>query len=104
MFVPVPIVIVVSLIFFAMIAWIARSSRRRDPLLGGSSPTGRPAAVSGSNDKPVTSLATLPPDVDLQVRALIKAGRTIDAIKLVRNTTHLGLKESKELVEGRCQL
>lgn len=100
MFVPVPIVIVIGLILLAMIAWIVRSSGRRDPLLGGSSPTLRPTSVPGPRDPLITTSATLPPEIDLQVRALIEEGRTIEAIKLVRNTTRLGLRESKELVDA----
>jgi ribosomal protein L7/L12 len=50
---------------------------------------------------PAEALATsLPPEVEEQVRALLAAGRKIDAIKLARDATHLGLKETKDLVES----
>ncbi len=42
---------------------------------------------------------------DPEVRAFIQNNRTIDAIKLVRERTGLGLRESKDLVERmRAQL
>ncbi|WP_404334251.1 ribosomal protein L7/L12 [Sphingomonas sp. MMS12-HWE2-04] len=34
------------------------------------------------------------------MRALLAAGRKIDAIKIARDATGLGLRETKELVEG----
>jgi len=99
MFVPLPIVIVIGLIVLAMIVVIIRLSRRRDPLLGDAPPAFRspPPVRTGATVAPTT---TLPPEVELQVRALVDGGRTIEAIKLVRDVTRLGLKESKELVES----
>jgi large subunit ribosomal protein L7/L12 len=41
----------------------------------------------------------LPADLDAQVRAMLGAGRKIEAIKLVRDTTRMGLAEAKNLVE-----
>ena len=35
-----------------------------------------------------------------EARQLVKSGRKIEAIKLVRESTGLGLKEAKDLVEG----
>lgn len=39
-------------------------------------------------------------DVVARVRALKQAGKTIDAIKLCREHTDLGLKEAKEFVDN----
>jgi hypothetical protein len=43
---------------------------------------------------------TLAPAVADQARALIARGAKIEAIKTVRETTGLGLKEAKDLVEA----
>jgi large subunit ribosomal protein L7/L12 len=99
MFVPLPLLIAIGIIFLALLAWIVRLSRPRDPLLGGQKPAYRAplAPPSGPLAQPVTSL---PPEVVAQVRAFLSAGRKIDAIKLAREVTHLGLKDAKDLVES----
>jgi ribosomal protein L7/L12 len=38
--------------------------------------------------------------VEAQARALLAAGLKINAIKVVRDATHMGLRESKDLVES----
>jgi ribosomal protein L7/L12 len=43
---------------------------------------------------------TLAPEVEAQVIALISAGRKIEAIKVVKDATRMGLKDSKDLVEA----
>jgi large subunit ribosomal protein L7/L12 len=91
MFVPLPILIATGVIFLLLIARLVRSGRR-DPLMGGQPPVYRGA-------KPVP-VATLSAETEAQVRALLAAGRKIDAIKLARDATHLGLRETKELVES----
>lgn len=48
---------------------------------------------------PPVGPASLAPDVMQQVQSLIAANRKIDAIKLVRESTGLGLKEAKDFVE-----
>ncbi len=53
------------------------------------------AASSGSTTAPVSADALLPP----QAQQALAAGKKIEAIKLVREATGLGLKEAKELVE-----
>jgi ribosomal protein L7/L12 len=45
-------------------------------------------------------LGKLPRDIDSEVRRLVAAGKKIDAIKLVRERTGLGLNEAKDLVDG----
>jgi ribosomal protein L7/L12 len=39
------------------------------------------------------------PEIDAQVLQLVRAGKTIQAIKRYRELTNLGLKESKEVIE-----
>ncbi len=92
MFVPLPILIALGLLILALIAMAARGGRRRDPLMGGA-----PRVYHGTKPVPV---AKLPPEVEQQVRAELAAGRKIQAIKIARDATHLGLKETKDLVEA----
>lgn len=88
MFVPIPILIVAGLLILVLIAMIARAGRRRDPLMGGAPP------------RVPVPVATLSPEIEQQVRAQLAAGRKIQAIKIARDATHLGLKETKDLVEA----
>ncbi len=88
MFVPIPILIAAGLLILVLIAMIARAGGRRDPLMGGAPP------------RVPVPVATLPPEVERQVRAQLAAGRKIQAIKIARDATHLGLKETKDLVEA----
>jgi large subunit ribosomal protein L7/L12 len=92
MFVPIPVLIGAGLVVLVLLVLIARSGRRRDPLLGG-----QPPVYRGTNPLP---LAALPGDIEPQVRALLAAGRKIEAIKLARDATHLGLRDTKDLVEA----
>ena len=98
MYIPIPIIIVLGLTFLLMAVQTIRASRRRDPLLGDRAPPFRPV-VAPQERTPVRPVATLSAETEAQVRALIAAGRKIEAIKLTRDTTHLGLKDSKDLVE-----
>jgi ribosomal protein L7/L12 len=47
--------------------------------------------------------ADLEPDLQNQIRTLMGRGRKIEAIKLYREATNSGLKDSKELVESLVQ-
>ncbi|MBK8630132.1 MAG: ribosomal protein L7/L12 [Sphingomonadales bacterium] len=63
-----------------------------------SAPDGRESLMrppSAPNSPP----SALTADVMQQVQSLIAANRKIDAIKLVRESTGLGLKEAKDFVE-----
>ena len=44
--------------------------------------------------------AQMTPEVSNQVIQLLRENRKIDAIKLIRETTNLGLKESKDIADG----
>lgn len=96
MFIPLPVLIAAGVLILVLIATIARAGRKRDPLMGGAPPVYR-GAKSVLGPVPV---ATLSPEVEREVRALLAAGRKIQAIKLARDATHLGLKETKDLVEA----
>jgi len=102
MFIPMPVLIVIGLAVLLLVGWALRASHGSDPLMGGQAPARRapvaatavPGALSGA------PAAVLPPEVEEIVRALLTDGRKIEAIKLVREATHIGLKEAKDLVES----
>lgn len=100
MFVPIPALIAIGIVFLLLIVLALRSSRGRDPLMGGGQPPAYRAPSTPRNVSMVAPSLPLPPEVEEQVRALMAAGRKIDAIKLARDVTHLGLKETKDLVES----
>ncbi len=86
---------------WCVLAFGPASSRGRDPLMGGGRGRARPIAPAALEAcRRRRRLLPLPPEVEEQVRALLAAGRKIDAIKLARDVTHLGLKETKDLVES----
>ncbi|RZF64766.1 hypothetical protein EWE75_09105 [Sphingomonas populi] len=93
MFVPVPILILIGLVFLLMTARILSTSRRTDPLLGSPKSVYQP-------ETPAAPLTTLPPEIAEQVRALLAAGRKLEAVKIAREATRLGLQECKDLVEA----
>jgi large subunit ribosomal protein L7/L12 len=101
MFVPIPVLIAIGVVFLVVLAFALRSSRRRDPLMGGGQvPRYRPLPAAHEATAAMAPVLPLPPEVEQQVRALLAAGRKIDAIKLARDVTHLGLKDTKDLVES----
>jgi large subunit ribosomal protein L7/L12 len=101
MFVPIPVLIAIGVVFLVVLAFALRSSRGRDPLMGGGQvPRYRPSPTAPKVTATAAPVLPLPPEVEEQVRALLAAGRKIDAIKLARDVTHLGLKDTKDLVES----
>ncbi|MCX8477057.1 MAG: ribosomal protein L7/L12 [Sphingomonas sp.] len=100
MFVPLPVLIAIGVLILVLIAMIARAGRRRDPLMGGQPPAYRPRKPVPLPKPMPLPVAALPVEVEAQVRALLAAGRKIEAIKIARDVTHLGLKETKDLVEA----
>jgi len=102
MFVPMPVLIAIGVAVLLLVGWALRASRGRDPLMGGQAP-GRRAPVAATavpGPESAAAAAVLPPEVEEIVRALLTDGRKIEAIKLVREATHIGLKEAKDLVES----
>lgn len=99
MFVPLPLVIVVGFTLLLMVGLIIRRRSDRDPLLGSLPPAVGSQPALPRNELPSAPFAELPPETEAQVRLLIAAGRKIDAIKLTRDTTRLGLKECKDFMD-----
>jgi large subunit ribosomal protein L7/L12 len=97
MHVPVPVLIAIGL---AVLVLLMLALRRR----GGDRDLIAPPPVR-TEPSPRTwpggaaPIGSLPPALEAEVRALLAQNRKIDAIKLVRQVTHLGLGEAKELVE-----
>jgi large subunit ribosomal protein L7/L12 len=103
MFVPIPVLVAIGVILLVLLALALRPSRRRDPLLGGQPPAYRPVAPRDHRQAraPIgEGQAPLSPEVEAEVVALISAGRKIEAIKVVRDATRMGLQDSKDLVEA----
>ena len=94
MFIPMPVLIAIGVAMLVLVGWARRASRRRDPLMGGRQAPARAASLAGA------PAAILAPEIEEQVRALVTAGRKLEAIKLTREATHCGLKEAKDLVES----
>ena len=98
MYVPLP-VLAAAAVLFLVLAFIAvrRRSPARDLIA-----VPRQPSVAGRSWEPAASPAitpALPPEILEEVRSLVGRGRKIDAIKRVREVTHLGLGEAKDLVE-----
>lgn len=74
----------VALLLAIVIRWRRRQRQVND--LSGPPPT-------------IPSLNELTPELRNQIVSLQAQGRTIEAIKLVRESTGFGLKEAKDLVE-----
>ena len=103
MYLPVPVLAALGIVFLilALLAFRRRSGERdliAPPRFGTPPPAPRaqPGRAWPAGAAPIGDLAA---EVDGEVRALLAAGRKIEAIKLVRASTRLGLAEAKELVE-----
>ena len=64
--------------------------------------TGRSTAAARSLSRPSSArtLASLGPAIRTEIEAAIASGHKIEAIKLLREATGMGLKESKETIEA----
>jgi large subunit ribosomal protein L7/L12 len=95
MYLPVPVLIAIAaLLLILLVLALRRRGGRPDltaPPRYAPPPQAWPAGAAPVGD--------LPPDLAAEVRALLAQDRKIEAIKLVRQATHLGLGEAKELVE-----
>ena len=95
MYVPLP-VLAVAAILFLVLAVLA--VRRRSPVRDLIDPP-RFAHIGAVAARPVAATPDLPAEMLEEVRLLISRKQKIEAIKRVREVTHLGLAEAKELVE-----
>jgi large subunit ribosomal protein L7/L12 len=96
MFVPVPILIAVAAAFLVLLLF---ALRRRGDSRDLSAPPPRAAPQPRAWPAGAAPIGDLPPDLAAEVRALLDQDRKIEAIKLVRQATSLGLAEAKDMVE-----
>jgi len=99
------LIAVAIVVLFVAIAATLRAIRPKAPEpLGAMVPTpssanADPAASSRRGPHP-TAPGPLPPAVIAQIDALVAAEQKISAIKLLREATGLGLKDSKDAIES----
>ncbi len=84
-----------ALILFGLRRGGPRDLLRPPPGLGRGATGPAPPPPSGSGEWP----AALPADVEADVRALLGQSRKLEAIRIVRAATGMGLGEAKEFVE-----
>jgi hypothetical protein len=101
--VPVPVLVAIAAVFLVLLLLALRRRRgSRDliaPPRGAAAPPPRYVPPARSWPAGAAPIGDLPPDLAAEVRALLDQDREIEAIKLVRAATDLGLAEAKELVE-----
>ena len=94
-----PVLITIGVVLAALILLGLRRGGPRDLVrpprgLGRGTPRPAPPPVGGGEWP-----AALPADVEAEVRLLLGQDRKLEAVKLVRAVTGLGLGEAKEFVE-----
>jgi len=103
MYVPLPVLILAGAVLAALLVLALRRRERRDlvapPRLGPPPPPPRPILPTRAWPRGAAPIGDLPEELAAEVRALLAADRKIEAIKLVRQATSLGLGEAKEMVE-----
>lgn len=100
--------IAVAVVAFVLGRWSARAGRARQDDVVRPPPYEHPSAGSRTSAMGTTPsapaatsvAATMSPAVMSEVRALIRKGHKIEAIKRVREETRMGLKEAKDFVES----
>ena len=96
MFISMPVlagIAIAAILVFVLLAKRGSVRARRDELMGIDNDHFSRGAPSAPQ------LAALTPEIEGEIRALIAARKKIEAIKLARETTGMGLKEAKEYVE-----
>jgi len=98
-----PVLVAIGIAFVALLFFAFRRRGDTSHLMG-------PPRAGGHASYPQTSRSTPPPaaplpggltpEVEQQVRELIAAGQKINAVKVVRHATGMGLKEALDLVEA----
>jgi len=102
MYVPLPVLIVAGALLAALLVLALKRRERRDlvaPPRLGTPPPPRTILPTRAWPRGAAPIGDLPEELAAEVRALLAADRKIEAIKLVRQATSLGLGEAKELVE-----
>jgi hypothetical protein len=96
MFLPVPVLAAIGAAFLLLLLLVLRRRSGERDLIA---PPQSRLPQSRSWPAGAAPIADLAAEVDGQVRSALAAGNTIEAIKLVRAATGLGLAEAKDMVE-----
>jgi hypothetical protein len=103
MYVPVPVLVLLGIAFLvlALLAFRRRGGTRDlvAPPRAGDALVPTLAVPLPPWPRTAVPVGELTDEIDAQVRTLIAAGEKIEAIRLVRAATGLGLSEAKTLVE-----
>jgi hypothetical protein len=94
MYVPLPVLAAAAILFLVL---VVLAVRRRAPARDLIAPPRFPPGTGRSPKE--AAVPELPPEILAEVRVLVGQDRKIEAIKRVREVTHLGLGEAKDLVE-----
>ena len=101
--VPIPVLVAIAAAFLVLLLLALRRRSGAGDLIAPPpiAATPPPRYVPPARQWPAGAapIGDLPPDLAAEVRALLAQGDKIEAIKLVRAATGLGLAEAKELVE-----
>ena len=104
---PIWQLVAVALVAFVLGRWSARAGRARQDDVVRPPPYVHPSATGAGTHVSATSAPgmsgsnlALSPAALSDVRALIRKGHKIEAIKRVREETRMGLKEAKDFVES----
>lgn len=93
MLVPMPVLAAIAIAFLVLLVLAFRRRGDPDDLM-------RPPPAAPRARAPGPFSGQLPPEVEREVRAMLAEGQKLNAVKRVRETTGLGLKEALDLVEG----
>lgn len=103
---PIWQLVAVAVVAFVLGRWSARAGRTRQddvvrppPYVHPSTASGSASAASAQAAAGIVS-ASMSPAAISEVRALVRKGHKIEAIKRVREETRMGLKEAKDFVES----
>jgi hypothetical protein len=105
MYIPMPVLAAIGVAFLVLILIVAmrRRSSGRDDLMGPRRSSLQSSARSSLPAQPHAApepfASGLPPALELEARALLEQGKKLEAIKRVREETHVGLTEAKTMVE-----
>ena len=98
MFIPLPVLAGAAIVVLVLVLLAFRRRSSRD-LVEPPKPNYAGYRPAASSALPPVDATELPPHVAAEIRLLLSRGNKIEAIKVVRAATHLGLAEAKELVE-----
>jgi hypothetical protein len=101
--VPIPVLAAIGVAFLALVLVVLLRRPPGRDLMGPPRASLQGGARSPVSTRPHAARAPfpsgLPPALELEVRALLEQGKKLEAVKRVREVTHVGLGEAKTMVE-----